>query len=360
MSTAYAIPDSSYLFPQLQTDSPTWDFPKSMMDMAPPEPVTNTEINDFFVDETEHTVLDQDTWKHIVSKVRQHMYNTTSVAVPLPMKYLPSSLPEKKIKKCDGPGLRIFNDELFLIQDIFSFRQLRSENLLHRMLHCFGMQNKSSIVRLSKGVFVQQKWQPESPRPSPTLSSIANSSIFSMDDLAPIDTFQFDGLSFVPQSVASPASMMNTFVPYCYTFGIRYTNPYGNANDVLVRGNVPLWIQTLFLSNCANNMPIRPNETRTGLIPFAPEVAVTFRTLADCYGEEPYPELTVTYERFAMELSEPEMYLSEYDADNSGRTWAERKRQVLEQMLYWEIPDGLADMLTNLGSMWAANQGFLM
>ncbi|KAG0174222.1 hypothetical protein DFQ28_000010 [Apophysomyces sp. BC1034] len=359
MSTTFATPDSSYLFPQLQIDSDL-DYSKPTLPSPPLVANNNVDLDDFFVEKKDVVIMDNDSWRHVVSKMKQQMYNTTSVALPLPTKYMKSDSNGRKGCNPTGHGLRIYNDELFLIEDIFSFRQLRSENLLHRMLHCYDMSDKSSVMRLSKGVFIQQKWQPQTPQSSPTLSTIGESSVFSTDSLAPIDTFQFNDPSFCQQADPWSPCIMNTFVPYSYTFGIRYTNPYGNASDVLVRGNVPLWIQSLFLSTCANNMPIRPNETRTGLLPFAPEVPVTFRAMADCYGEEPYPELTIMYERFAMELSEPEMYLSEHDPDNSGRTWAERKRQVLEQMLYWEIPDGLAEALTNLGTIWAANQGFLM
>lgn len=150
------------------------------------------------------------------------------------------------------------------------------------------------------------------------------------------------------------------FVPYCYTFGARYTDVFGKASDVLVRGHIPLWAQTLFLLECVKQMPIRPNETRTGLFPFAPDVPVTFRSMAECFTTdgEPTPEMTLYYERFAMEFSEPEMV--HHEADTLGRTWESRKQLVLQRMLYCDIPNNVAQMLTALAIPWAASQGFML
>lgn len=152
----------------------------------------------------------------------------------------------------------------------------------------------------------------------------------------------------------------SSFVPYCYTFGARYTDVFGRASDVLVRGHIPLWAQTLFLLECVKQMPIRPNETRTGLFPFAPHVPVTFRSMAECLtmDGEPTPEMTLYYERFAMEFSEPDMVHQE--ADILGRTWESRKQLVLQSMLFCDIPNDVAQMLTSLAVPWAASQGFML
>lgn len=101
-------------------------------------------------------------------------------------------------------------------------------------------------------------------------------------------------------------------------------------------------------------MPIRANETRAGLFPFAPEVIVTFRpmTMSDYDAD---PELTLCYERFAMELSEPDMLFGEDE-----ETWAERKQRVLQKMLYCEISDDLAQSLTDRATAWATAQGYIL
>ena len=135
------------------------------------------------------------------------------------------------------------------------------------------------------------------------------------------------------------SNALDTFVPYSYTFGVRYTNVNKNGRDILFRGHLPAWCQTLFLAECQNKKPLRANDVVYGLFPFAPTVPVTFRSLAGCcfVDGEPNPELTMWYERCAMELSEPEMLIDEQGTDTFGLTWADRRQQILQGMLSCEI-----------------------
>jgi hypothetical protein len=155
----------------------------------------------------------------------------------------------------------------------------------------------------------------------------------------------------------------DTFVPYSYTFGSRYTNPFDGTSDLMIRGKLPLWCQTLFLSECIKQgEPIRANEPRSGLFPFAPHITVTFRSLADSYSAHDftaYPEMTVLYERFTMENIDPYALPEGCGALHEDQ-WPERKKEVLEGMLLCDIPDSLAALLDDMATVWAASQGLIL
>ncbi|KAL0087747.1 hypothetical protein J3Q64DRAFT_1820767 [Phycomyces blakesleeanus] len=303
----------------------------------------------------------EEDWEDIYAKMIQQMYNTTSVILPSPIRIIAkhTHTDKKNVPEFSKHAHSIFDSESLSIKDLFSYRQLRSENLLHRMIHCLNVncEDQSSIIRLSKGVFVHQKWQTVPKCNSPTLSMFEDCFLQSLDNVdAPIDTFDYSSLDFIssqttPSSISAStwsSTVATSFLKY--TFGVRYTNPYGGASDVLIRGRLPLWCHNLFLAECARQMPIKPNETRYGLFPFAPHVPVTFGSM-DNYAAtiegEPTPDLTVVYERIAMELIEPEFAYDEFHDS------ANVKQEILKHILYCDIPDNVAQWLSSLADSWA-------
>ncbi|KAI9020170.1 hypothetical protein CLU79DRAFT_755996 [Phycomyces nitens] len=325
----------------------------------------DVDLNDFlFGDQTTSlpttaTIKNED-WEQAYSDILRQMYNSTSVVLPSPARYFNKFVSgETQARQVSKYAHSIFDSESLSIKDLFSYRRLRSENLLHRMIHCLNVnaEDQASIVRLSKGVFVHQKWQTVPKCNSPTLSMFEDSFYQSLDNVdAPIDTFKYalDPTSnqTTPTLASSSgwSSTMPTFIPYSYTFGMRYTNPYGGANDVLIRGRLPLWCHNLFLAECARQMPIKPNETRYGLFPFAPHIPITFGTMDNCptIEGEPVPDLTVVYERIAMELIEPDYYQAGLTSNSSGV-----KLEILKHILYCDIPDDVAQWLSGLANSWA-------
>lgn len=151
------------------------------------------------------------------------------------------------------------------------------------------------------------------------------------------------------------------FAPFSYTFGARYTNPYHGRDIVIRAGQLPLWCQTLFLNECVSQMPIKPDVPYSGLFPFAPSFTVIFRSPAtssppNSYsGPDYYPDLTFYYESYAMELSEPANIM-----DNDSVTQGmDQKRQVMDQMLFCDIAEESAEVLTQLANLWASGQSLI-
>lgn len=156
------------------------------------------------------------------------------------------------------------------------------------------------------------------------------------------------------------SSCYEMFIPYSYTFGARYTNPYGNASDLVIRGKLPLWCQTLFLSTCLKQTdPIQPNVPRLGLFPFAPHVPVTFTSLAA--HEDPLisPDLTFLYERFTMEHIDP-FALPDIGEGEYEYQWPEKRQDILQHILICDLPDPLAKILSDMATVWAASQGLML
>ncbi|KAI8148264.1 hypothetical protein BJV82DRAFT_591439 [Fennellomyces sp. T-0311] len=286
-----------------------------------------------------------DDWKYALNQIRQQMYSTTGVGVPSPARFFEQkNLLPPRGADCLGRDIRIREVNLNTsVSDIGTYRQHRSDNLVMRMLHCHHNNlDRSAVIPLGKGMYIHTQWQSKSPAylpPSPQSSDSDFERILSS---------------------LQPPYQPSTFVPHSYTFGVRYTDAYGYASDVLIRGRLPLWCQTLFLSECVKQMPIRANETRTGLFVFAPEVAVTFQSLANSpLTEELNPEATLDYERLAMELSEPELLFVEGSPDLETK-WEERKQKVIQRMVYCDIPDDMAQVLTDIATAWACGQGFML
>ncbi|KAI9264879.1 hypothetical protein BDA99DRAFT_507165 [Phascolomyces articulosus] len=297
-------------------------------------------------------------WKQALFHVRNLMYSTTSVGVPSPAIYFEQmNLLPARGASCLGRDIAIREVNLNTsVSDISTYRQQRSDNIVYRMFHCrqFNV-DKSTIIPLGKGMYIRTEWQQQLQQQSLFASSMPSPQSPYSNQQAPLD--EFEKLLY---SLQLP-TQQNTFVPFSYTFGVRFTDALGYASDILIRGRLPLWCQTLFLSECVKQMPIRPNETRTGLFVFAPEVAVTFQSLANANTvDNPLsPELTLAYERLAMEMSDPELLFAD-DSPDLETEWEDRKQKVIQRMVYVDIPDDLAQVLTDMATAWACAQGFML
>ncbi|KAI8640822.1 hypothetical protein BD408DRAFT_419094 [Parasitella parasitica] len=314
---------------------------------------------------------DVDNWKFAVSQLQHHIFNSTGTSYLSPEAYFIKRA--KRAKKntpsandllalIDNNRTFRFNSDPMCATDPLTYRRHRSENLLLRMIHCRNMDmNQISLMRLSKGVFVHQKWQSSVPQPSPTLSCIEetmSNSYVDTHDEAPIDTFQCDNVYQMTNNLTS--SCYEMFVPYSYTFGARYTNPYNNTSDLVIRGKIPLWCQTLFLSVCLKQTEsVQANVPRVGLFPFAPQVPVTFTPLIQNETDTIMPELTVLYERCTMEYMDAYSFPECLD-DEFGQSWSERKKQIYQNILVCDIPDHLAKILNGMATVWAASQGLML
>ncbi|KAI9482997.1 MAG: hypothetical protein EXX96DRAFT_556453 [Benjaminiella poitrasii] len=323
------------------------------------------DVNDFFVT-YDHTIpsfkKDTDGWKGVVSNIRQQIFNSTSTTIPSPELHLFKKEEYSKLTKHNVCNFR-FNNDPFASSEPLVYRKQRSENLVLRMIHCKHMDmNQISLMRLSKGVFVHQKWKPCPFQASPTLSAIEetlnNESIDSQAE-APVNTFQFNNVLCMSNGFTS--SSYETFIPYSYTFGASYTNPYKQVRDLVVRGKIPLWCQTLFLSTCLKqDEPILPYVTITGLFIFAPQVAVTFKPLIEDETNAIKPELALVYERFTLEHTGPPSSINLEEYEHFDTDWPDRKKEVLKNMLVCNIPDDLAEALHDAATVWAASQGLLI
>jgi hypothetical protein len=138
------------------------------------------DYNDFIISYQKPVaeLCDNADWKYIVSQLRHQIFNSTSVSFSAPETYFLKQAKSQKAKTdmlsmIDSDENFRFNSDAFRTADPLSYRRHRSENLLLRMIHCSNLDlNQISLMRLSKGVFVHQKWQSSTPQPSPTLSAI--------------------------------------------------------------------------------------------------------------------------------------------------------------------------------------------
>lgn len=145
------------------------------------------------------------------------------------------------------------------------------------------------------------------------------------------------------------------FIPYTYTFGVRYTNPY-DGHDLVIRGKVPLWCQTLLLSNCLKQPnTIKPNETRSGLFPFAPNIPLTFKQFDPENSENIKLELNVFYERITMDHLDPFTLPDIYDTAESQ--WPEKRKEILRNVLICDLSDETAKIIEDFAIVWATSQG---
>jgi hypothetical protein len=136
--------------------------------------------------------LSQDTsnWQYVASHLREQIFNSSSISFPAPETYFAkmaqdsgnSSNAAALLSMIDNNATFRFNSDPFCSEDAFAYRRHRSENLLIRMIHCRQMDiSQLSLMRLSKGVFVHQKWVSSSPQSSPTLSTIENAFDYNLE-----------------------------------------------------------------------------------------------------------------------------------------------------------------------------------
>ncbi|CAO3691171.1 unnamed protein product [Rhizopus stolonifer] len=277
--------------------------------------------------------------KSLISQMRQRMFNSTSTNIPLPESILFEMTQDKNILSSCRPSLD------YISPDPLTYRQNRSEHLLNRMMYCNKMDlSQMSLMRLSKGVFVHQVWQSISPQSSPTLSTI-ESALYEdyPTSEAPVDNFNFGNMQ------QTQISCYDMFVPFSYTFGVRYTNPY-NAHDIIIRGKLPVWCQTLFLSTCLKQSNIQSHVPIAGLFPFAPHIQVSFTPFNE--NTIVTPDLTLIYEKFTNEYDDPYSLPGEMD-------WPTCKKQILDNILICDIPDNVATLLESMANIWAATQGLM-
>jgi hypothetical protein len=325
-----------------------------------------------------------DHWSYALSQVRKSVFNSTSTSIYSPAQHIyeyekqlriQKNEPEQEqelLSKTFGPSTYAFNQEPLSTKDIFSYRQQRSEHLLVRMVHNFSRYEfNHSFVRLAQGMFLVQKWEFSDPVDFPPSTALGNAlDYFALENTStPIETFSFNDLfNEMMQQTRQQQELKQqqqtderSFIPYTYTLGIRFTNPYNNMRDVLVRGKIPLWCQTLFITECMRFLPIAPGSTVKGLLPFAKDIQFKFTTVpiiqssSNAKVVEPFPELIVLFERFAMEVTDPQMMLD--NADVYGHTWEERQNVILGGVLFCDIPDETALMITTLANEWATAQG---
>ena len=149
--------------------------------IIPPQQL-NENFEDFFVAYKSSPVdlcRDTDNWKYAVSQLKQHIFNSTSTSFSSPEAYFIKNAKNNTfavndlMALIDNNSTFRFNSDPLCATDPLTYRRHRSENLLLRMIHCRNMDmNQISLMRLSKGVFVHQKWQSSIPQSSPTLSCI--------------------------------------------------------------------------------------------------------------------------------------------------------------------------------------------
>lgn len=138
------------------------------------------EFNDFFIDDLISPVSsfckDSSNWEYAVTQLRQQIFNSTIATYPAPETYFIKKAKHEHHSSHDFllsiTKMKGFHNTMEET-DVLQYRKDRSENVLIRMIHCQNLDlSQVSLMRLSKGVFVHQKWQSSIPQSSPTLSAI--------------------------------------------------------------------------------------------------------------------------------------------------------------------------------------------
>lgn len=172
--------NSHYYSSQIKLEEPS--MLPSLLEQEQQQQQQPDDFQDFFVaykSSSTDFCRDIDYWTYAVSQMQQHIFNTTSTSYASPEAYFLKKAKQNTSAAQDlraminGNGTFRFNCDPLCSTDPLTYRRHRSENLLLRMIHCRNLDlNQISLMRLSKGVFVHQKWQSSVPQPSPTLSCI--------------------------------------------------------------------------------------------------------------------------------------------------------------------------------------------
>lgn len=154
----------------IEADKPSVDFcdSPSSASSSPSSPSTSPLQSISSISSSDH--CDNVDWNRVMSGIKKTMYNSTSAIVPSPITYLGDSITFKP-KPSKDPAF-FYNSDILDVKDMYSYRQLRSENLLYRMFNCPFYKvdvSQTSVVRLTKGVFIANKLQPaiSSPKMNP-------------------------------------------------------------------------------------------------------------------------------------------------------------------------------------------------
>ncbi|KAI8983566.1 hypothetical protein BDB01DRAFT_722745 [Pilobolus umbonatus] len=310
-------------------------------------------------------IKDVNNWQYVVSQLREDIFNSSSVTFPPPEAYMMKKAKMNQHTRIHVSSLSMMNNNPTyrynsdpFISDAFMYRQLRSENLLIRMMRCSNLDwDQNSLMRLSKGVFLHQKSQSSLPQSSPTMSTIKEFSSCPLNQHveAPITTFHQNDFQ---QNMYAPFTdaCYDMFVPYSYTLGARFTNPY-KGKDIMIRGKVPLWCQSLFISECLDKLSsIQPYVPYTGLFSFAPQMTVIFKPLISDHENliEQYqisPEFLVAYEKFTLEDID-QFTLSHIDSQSQ---WLPHKKSILQNVLICDISDDMAKILDQMSTYWISH-----
>lgn len=270
-------------------------------------------------------------WQYAVNRLTQDLFSSTGVGLPSPHNYLAHW--EGGSSLSSSAGCRIhrvsyaFNSDPFASQDVFSYRSERSEHILFRLTHCLiGL--PVNVLRLDQGVFAVQ--------PSSTTQEQGNN--------------HKEGYSITHwiRHLEGPTPL----IPYSYTMGVRYTNL--KRGDVMVRGAIPLWCQSLLLCECYRAWPpIKPGDTRCGLLPFAPHLPLTFMAISDKTDKIDDPELLLWYERFAMDTSDHEFYGQKIE---DSPEWQMARLEILENAVLCNISSDDAQAITSMAMAWSNQQ----
>ncbi|KAI8063408.1 uncharacterized protein B0P05DRAFT_239653 [Gilbertella persicaria] len=313
----------------------------------------------------------KDHWNYAIKQVRKSVMCTTAATISSPATHIVAYERTKRekdnqemptAKEMLGTNNYCFNSEFLSTRDIFDYRRSRSEHLMFRLTHSLTKKDLNrSCVRLSRGIFLVQQ-AGVSDTPDSSLSDFLDPYSLNTGPIN-IGTLTMDELcQDMIRQVTEQTTMKTTFTPFTYTLGVRYTNPYEHMHDVVIQGEIPLWCQTLFITEYMRQLPIQFNSVVYGLLPFAKDIGFRFVQLpyVDSYtkDKEPYPEMIVLFERFALELVDPNLLFE--DTPMRGSSWQERKTEILRAILYCEIPDDQAKVITNLANAWASSQDFLL
>ncbi|KAI8341880.1 hypothetical protein BC941DRAFT_499407 [Chlamydoabsidia padenii] len=293
--------------------------------------------------------INSNTWRYVVDRITQDLFSSTGVGLPSPHDYLIEYDGDKTC--CDYCRLHgasfDFNSDPFSSQDAFGYRRERSEHILFRLVHCLGL-SLVNVLRLDHGVFVVQKQQQQYNN----LDHILNSSSFGVTGQQDIFTFDYNDMAgLISNNYLRPSTTTCS-----YTIGARYINAGNKQGDMMIRGAIPFWCQTLLLHEFYQaRPPIKPGDTRYGLIPFASRLPLTFRAISDNTED---PDLLLWYERYAMDTSDHEFYGK--FVDHISPEWQMTRLDILGKVVLCDLSHEDAHVITTLATTWAAQQGIIV